>query len=125
MVLFGSEPPMKPRTTARAPIFSAGLWLAYGLLETVFGLGAVHALTLVVIGLLAWFALYLVWALSPPKEPSWKMHVRLAAVICVTVGLSVLSMRASDAATWVGLGGFFVVVGIGTAWASRPIRHTG
>ena len=116
---------MKPKSTARAPLFSAGLWLAYGLLETVFGLGAAHALTLVLIGLLAWFALYLVWALSPPEEPRWKMYVRIAAVICVTVGLSVLSMRASDIVTWVALGAFFVVVGVGTAWASRPIRHTG
>jgi hypothetical protein len=47
------------------------------------------------------------------------------AVICVTLGLWVLSMRASDIVNWVALGGFFVVVGIGTAWASRPIRHTG
>ena len=116
---------MKPKTTERAPLFSAGLWLAYWLLETVFGLGAAHALTLVLIGLLAWFALYLVWALWPPEQPRWKMHVRIAAVTCVTIGLSVLSMRASDIATWLALGGFFLVVGIGTAWASRPIRHTG
>jgi len=116
---------MKPKTTARAPMFSAGLWLAYGLLETVFGLGAAHALTLVLIGLLAWFVLYLVWALSPPEEARWKMHVRIAAVICVTVGLSAASIRTSDIVTWVALGAFFVVVGVGTAWASRPIRHTG
>ena len=116
---------MKLKPTARAPVFSAGLWLAYGLLETVFGLGAAHALTLVIVGLLAWFALYLVWALWPPDEPRWKMHVRLAAVICVTVGLSVLLLRASDVVTWVALGGFFLVVGIGTAWASRPTRHSG
>ena len=106
-------------------MFSAGLCLAYGLLETVFGLGAAHALTLVLVGLLAWFALYLVWALWPPDEPRWKMHLRLAAVICATVGLSVLLMRTSDVVTWVALGGFFLVVGIGTAWASRPNRHSG
>ncbi len=106
-------------------MFSAGLWLAYGLLETVFGLGAAHALTLVIVGLLAWFALYLVWALWPPDEPHWKMHVRLAAVICVTVGLSVLLLRASDIVTWVALGGFFLVVVIATTLASRPIGHSG
>lgn len=116
---------MKPKTTARAPLFSAGLWLAYGLLETVFGVGTAHALTLVLLGLLAWFALYLVWALWPPDEPRWKMHVRIAAVICVTIGLSVISMRASEIVNWVALGAFFLVVAIGTAWASRPIRHTG
>jgi len=116
---------MKQRSTAQAPLFSAGLWLAYGLLETVFGLGAAHALTLVLLGLLAWFALYLIWGLSPPEEPRWKMHVRITAVTCVTVGLSVLSMRASDTVTWVALGGFLGAVGVGTAWASRPIRHTG
>ena len=116
---------MKQKSTARAPLFSAGLWLAYGLLETVFGLGAAHALTLVLLGLLAWFALYLIGALSPPEEPCWKMHVRIAAVTCVTVGVSVLLLRASQTVTWVALGAFAVVVAVGTAWASRPIRHTG
>jgi hypothetical protein len=116
---------MKPQTTARSSMFSAGLWLAYGVLETVFGLGSTHALTLVLIGVFAWFVLYLVWALSPPEEPRWKMDLRIAAVICVMLGLGVLSMRASGMVNWVALGGVFAVVGIGTAWASRPIRHTG
>src|SRR5438309_390548 len=83
LVLFGLELAMKQKSTAQAPLFSAGLWLAYGLLETVFGLGAAHALTLVLLGLLAWFALYLIWGLSPPEEPRWKMHVRITAVMCV------------------------------------------
>jgi hypothetical protein len=116
---------MKQNTIARSSMFSAGLWLAYLVLETVFGVGSTHALMLVLIGVLAWFVLYLVWALPAPAEPRWKTYLRIVAVICVTLGLWVLSMRASDIVNWVALGGFFVVVGIGTAWASRPIRHTG
>ncbi len=106
-------------------MFSAGLWLGYWVLESVFGVGSTHALMLILIGVLAWFVLYLLWALPGPEEPHWKIYQRIAAVICVTLGLWVLSMRASDMVNWVALGGFFVVVGIGTAWASRPIRHTG
>ena|SRR5215203_4390793 len=116
---------MKPKTIARSSMFSAGLWLAYLALETVFGVGSAHALMLVLIGVLAWFVLYLVWALPGPEEPRWKTYLRIVAVICATLGLWVLSMRASDVVNWVALGGFFVVVGIGTAWASRPISHTG
>ena len=103
----------------------AGLWLAYLVLRTVFGVGSTHALMLVLIGLLAWFVLYLVWALPGPEEPRWRTDLRIAAVLAVTLGLWVLSMRASDTVDWIALGGFFLVVGIGTAWASRPIRHTG
>lgn len=116
---------MKPKTVARSSMFSAGLWLAYWVLKRVFGVGSTHALTLVLIGVLAWFVLYLLWAMPAPEEPRWKKYLRIAAVICVTLGLWVLSMRASDIVNWVALGGFFVVVGIGTAWASRPIRYTG
>jgi len=116
---------MKPKTIARTSMFSAALWLAYLVLETVFGVGSTHALMLVLIGVLAWFVLFLVWALPAPEERRWKTYLRLVAVICVTLCLWVLSMRASDLVNWVALGGFFVVVRIGTAWASRPIRHTG
>jgi hypothetical protein len=116
---------MKQNTIARSSMFYAGLWLAYWVLEIVFGVGSTHALMLVLIGVLAWFVLYLVWALPAPEEPRWKTYLRIVAVICVTLGLSVLAMHASDIVNWVALGGFFVVVGIGTAWASRPIRHTG
>ncbi|HEY2560066.1 MAG TPA: hypothetical protein VGI48_10200 [Caldimonas sp.] len=41
------------------------------------------------------------------------------------LGWLVARMRESDMVNWVALGGFFVVVGIGTAWARRPITHTG
>jgi hypothetical protein len=116
---------MKQNTDARSSMFYAGLWLAFLVLETVFGVGSTHALILVLIGVLAWFVLYLVWALPASEEPRWKTYLRILAVICVTLGLWVLSMRASDMVDWVALGGFIVVVGIGTAWASRPIRHTG
>jgi len=116
---------MKPKTIARSSTFSAGLWIAYLVLESVVGVGSTHALMLVLIGVLAWFVLFLVWALPAPEEPRWKTYLRVVAVICVTLGLGVLSLRASEMADWVALGGFVVVVGIGTAWASRPIRHTG
>ena len=116
---------MKPKAIAKSSMFSAGLWLAYLTLETVFGVGSTHALMLVLIGVLAWLVLFLVWALPAPEEPRWKTYLRIVAVIGVTLGLWVLSMRASDLVNWVALGGFLVVVGIGTAWASRPISHTG
>lgn len=116
---------MKPKTIARSSMFSAGLWLAYLALEAGFGMGSTHALMLVLIGVLAWFALYLICVLPAPAKPRWKMYLRVAAVLCVTLGLGVLSMRASDLVNWVALGGFCGVVGIGAAWTGRPIRHTG
>ena len=73
---------------------------------------------LVRIGLLAWFVLYLVWALPGPEEPRWQTDLRIAAVIAVTLGLWVLSMRASDIVNWIALGGFFSLWASGTAWAS-------
>jgi hypothetical protein len=116
---------MKRKTSARSSIFEASLWIAFFVLELVFGVDSTHALMLVLIGVLAWFILYLVWALPPPEEPRWKTYLRVGAVVLVTLGLCVLSLRASDVLNWVALGGFFVVLGVGTAWASRPISHTG
>jgi hypothetical protein len=115
---------MKPKTIARSSVFSAGLWLAYLTLEAL-GVGSTHALMLVLIGVLAWFVLFLVWVLPAPEEPRWKVYLLMAAVVGVTLGLCALSMHASDMANWIALGGFLLVVGIGTAWASRPIRHNG
>ena len=116
---------MKPNMIARSSTFSAGLWLAYWVLESVFDLGSTHALMLVLIGVLAWFVLYLIWALPAPEEPRWKTYLRIVAVVCVTLGLGVLSLRASATVNWIAFGGFCVVIGIATAWAGRPIRHTG
>ena len=78
---------MKPKTIARSSTFSAGLWIAYLVLESVVGVGSTHALMLVLIGVLAWFVLFLVWALPAPEEPRWKTYLRVVAVICVTLGL--------------------------------------
>jgi hypothetical protein len=116
---------MNPKPNREPSMFSAGLWLAYLGLETLFGVDSTHALMLVLIGVLAWFVLYLVWFLPSPEEPRWKTYLRIAAVMGVTLGLSVLCIHASDMVNWIALGAFFVVVGIGTAWANRPIRHTG
>jgi peptidoglycan/LPS O-acetylase OafA/YrhL len=115
---------MKPKAIVRTPLFSAGLWGSYWALEAM-GLDSTHALVLVLIGVLAWFALYLIWGLWPPQEPRWKMYARIVAVVCVTLGVSALSIRASDLANWIALGGSLVFIGVGTAWANRPIRHSG
>ena len=106
-------------------MFEAGLWIAFFALELVFGVDSTHALMLVLLGVLAWFILYLLWVLPAPEEPRWRTYLRIGAVILVTLGLCVLSMRASDLVNWVALGAFVVVLGVGAAWASRLIRHTG
>ena len=116
---------MKLKTIAKPSMFSAGLWLAYGALRTAFGLGPTHALMLVVIGVFAWFVLYLLWVLPPPEETAWRKYGRLGVAICATLGLGVLSLRASNLVNWVALGGFLVVLLVGSFWAGRPIRHTG
>lgn len=115
---------MKPRAIVRTPLFSAAVWGSYWALEAM-GLDAMHALVLVLIGLLAGFALYLIWGLWPPQEPRWKMCASIGAVVCVTLGISALSLRASDLANGIALGGSFVFLGVGTAWVNRPIRHSG
>ena len=96
-------------------MFEASLWIAAFVLELVFGVDSTHALMLVLIGVLAWFILYLVWALPPPEEPRWKTYLRIGAVLVVTLGLGVLSVRASDLVNWVAPGAFVAVVGVRTA----------
>ena len=82
---------MKPKPNRESWIFSAGLWLAYWGLEALFGVDSTHALMLVLIGVLAWFVLYLLWVLPSPEEPRWKTYLRITVVMCVTLGGCVLS----------------------------------
>ena len=64
-------------------------------------------------------------SLAIPATKAWRFSMPGNAEIGMMLLLATGSQSSAVLVNWIALGAFFLVVGIGTAWASRPIRHSG